>query len=76
MWRPSKSPIPEAGPRCPDCGRPVHAVPTSGGVRLLAPIAIGAAGWTFGPHVCLPRGARYPVYAIREGPPREFDRII
>lgn len=54
------------GPRCPSCGRPVHRLPDG---RLLTPMP-AAGGWTLGAHRCLPRGARYPLAAIREGPPR------
>jgi hypothetical protein len=62
----------DAGPRCPSCGRAVHRLPDG---RLFTPL-FTADGVTLAPHVCLPRGFRYPVPAIREGPPREFDRIV
>lgn len=47
---------------CPDCGRPVHRVPTGpSGELLLSVAAAENGGWMLRPHRCPVAGAIYPL---------------
>lgn len=61
---------PDSRPRCPDCRRPVHRLPSGRLLTVMPGLPTG-----LGPHVCLPPAVRYGLPAIQERPACSLDLI-
>jgi hypothetical protein len=61
---------PRPPPVCPECGRPVHRVPTGPGGERLLTLAATVGGWTLAAHRCPPPGT--PPYPVRPAAERRW----